>query len=152
MASKLRFFVHGLYIFLKFKLFFFLLTTLCTIMTYDAPSMPSQNLNRKWACHAKMASKWCFFVPGLYIFFKFKICFFHNALPHHAPRCTIDAVTKSKQEVGVSRQNGIKLVFFRPWNLHLFEIKNFFEFFSFSFSYTFGPSCATIHHQCRRHN
>ena len=69
----------GLYIFQKLFIFFI---AHCNIMPYDAPSTPSQKINRKWAWSAKIASKWRFFVPGLYIFFNF---FFFIALCHIMP-------------------------------------------------------------------
>ena len=64
-----------IYIFLKF---FFFFIELCIIMLYDTLSTPSPKSNRKWACSATIASKWRFFVPGLYIFFKIFL-FFHSA-------------------------------------------------------------------------
>ena len=127
----------------NFLFLFFL--ALCTIMPYDAPSTLSQKLNRKWAWRAKIASKWRFFVPGLYIFWKFFIIFYHRALHHHVLRYTVHTVTKIKPEVGVHCHNSVKMAVFRPWTRHFFEIFYFF-------SYTFGPSCATIQRKRRHHN
>ena len=68
----------------------------------------------------KIASKWRFFVPGLYIFLKFFIFFGHTPLDHHALRYTVNAVSTTEPEVGVERPKSVKMQVFRPWT---FEIR-----------------------------
>ena len=107
-----------------FEFFYFFFIALCTMMPYDAPS--TQKINRKWACSAKTASKWRFFFPGLYNVLKFFIFFVHTPLDHRALRYTVNVVTTTKPEVGVERQNSVKMEVFRPWTLHFFETFYFF--------------------------
>ena len=115
--------------FLNLKFVFF--TMLCPIMPHDAPLTPSQKVNRKWVCHAKMASNWCFFVPGIYICLKLKIFWnfflflFHTPLDHRVLQYTINVVATTKPEVGVQYQNSVKMEVFRPWTLLFLKKKNF---------------------------
>ena len=122
------------------------------------------------------------FCPWTLQLFEIFFFFIHTPLDHRALQYTVNVVTTSKPKVGVEHQNNVKMEVFRPWTLHFLEIFYFFfiqvwnimrydapstpmrqlnrkwawsvkmENFYFFCSYTFGPSCATIHRQRRHHN
>ena len=72
-----------------YHFYWFLFIHLWTMVCYDTPSTPSPQLNRKWAWSTKIASKWRFFVPGLYFFFNFFFSksFASSCTTNHCPHC-----------------------------------------------------------------
>ena len=74
--------------------------------------------------------------------------FFHSALHHDALRCSIDVVAKNKPEVGVQRQNSVKMEVFRPWTLLFFLIFFFIALCTMMPYDAPSPSSQKINRKC----